>query len=400
MKKMQFAFATGIALAAWGCCSSSFAQGSLTPPGAPGATMKTLDQMEPRTVITNLPYRIYFPGSYYLAGNLSTTESPAISVETSHVTMDLNGFRLQQVGLGTAIELSQYASNVVVQSGAITGYIGIMATNSAGLTVQDVSFSGCDYGIEAGDGLTVKNVKLIHHKGRTGIRGRNGCSVQDVRVQGGSTWGAIALGSGALVDRCVVQGLGVTYSASIVRAIQITDSGIVRNCTVSGCAVGTALFMGVSCAENSIIESCVVSSNSTSGVLQSVVAYKGSAVRECIVADNSGDGIYMFGQGVVSKNSCFGNGAGSSDGAGIRLHASYCRVEENLVAGNDRGIYAEYSGNVILRNMARGNTTNYVFASGNSYGTIQNITSSGGPVSGSSASSSLSTTDPWANFSY
>ena len=35
--------------------SSLLAQGSLTPPGAPAPTMKTLDQIEARTPITNRP---------------------------------------------------------------------------------------------------------------------------------------------------------------------------------------------------------------------------------------------------------------------------------------------------------------------------------------------------------
>ena len=47
-----------------------FAQGSLTPPGAPGSVMKTLSQIEPRTAITNLPLVITKPGSYYLTSNL------------------------------------------------------------------------------------------------------------------------------------------------------------------------------------------------------------------------------------------------------------------------------------------------------------------------------------------
>ena len=40
--------------------------GALTPPpGAPSPTMKTLDQVEPRTAITNLPFTINQGGSYY-----------------------------------------------------------------------------------------------------------------------------------------------------------------------------------------------------------------------------------------------------------------------------------------------------------------------------------------------
>lgn len=43
-------------------------QGSLTPPGAPAPTMRTLDQVEPRTPISALPYVISKSGSYYVTG--------------------------------------------------------------------------------------------------------------------------------------------------------------------------------------------------------------------------------------------------------------------------------------------------------------------------------------------
>ena len=79
----------------FGSASLAFAQGSLTPPGAPAPTMKTLDQVEPRTIITNLPYTISQPGSYYLTTNLTgTTGVDGITISADDVTVDLNGFAL------------------------------------------------------------------------------------------------------------------------------------------------------------------------------------------------------------------------------------------------------------------------------------------------------------------
>ena len=87
--------------------ASIFAQGALTPLGAPSPTMKSLDQIEARTIISALPYTITASGSYYLTGNLTATGSGAgITVSADNVTIDLNGFALIAGGSGTAYILN------------------------------------------------------------------------------------------------------------------------------------------------------------------------------------------------------------------------------------------------------------------------------------------------------
>src|SRR5262245_21580150 len=75
--------------------STAFAQGSLTPPGAPAPTMKTLDQIEPRTPIASMPFIINQPGSYYIVSNLTQSAAAnGILITVNNVTLDLNGFVL------------------------------------------------------------------------------------------------------------------------------------------------------------------------------------------------------------------------------------------------------------------------------------------------------------------
>jgi hypothetical protein len=74
---------------------STFGQGSLTPPGAPAPTMRTLEQVEPRTPISAAGYIIDRPGSYYLTTNLFGAGGlGAIRIMTNDVSLDLNGFSI------------------------------------------------------------------------------------------------------------------------------------------------------------------------------------------------------------------------------------------------------------------------------------------------------------------
>src|SRR5262245_25481316 len=74
--------------------STAFAQGALTPPGAPAPTMKTLAQIEPRTPISSAPFTISSPGSYYLTTNVTVSTGDAITITVNNVTLDLNGFTI------------------------------------------------------------------------------------------------------------------------------------------------------------------------------------------------------------------------------------------------------------------------------------------------------------------
>src|SRR5438270_7273607 len=95
---------------------SIFAQGSLTPPGAPAPTMKSLDQIEARTPIAGGTSAVTIgSGSYYLTGNLtiSSTSTNGVTVSASNVTIDLNGFTLTgpSSGTGAGIYLTGGVSN-------------------------------------------------------------------------------------------------------------------------------------------------------------------------------------------------------------------------------------------------------------------------------------------------
>jgi hypothetical protein len=81
------------------------------------------------TKITSLPYTIEKPGFYYLGGNLQLTtfaHGAGITVNCSHVTIDLMGFKLSHENIngyyftGTGISLNG-REDVEIRNGTLMG---------------------------------------------------------------------------------------------------------------------------------------------------------------------------------------------------------------------------------------------------------------------------------------
>jgi cysteine-rich repeat protein len=169
------------ALIAWVLTTlNSFPQGSLTPAGAPGPTMKTLQQVEPRTPIESLPYTITNSGSYYLTRNLDGGGSQnGIIIQADAVTIDLRGFGVANciTGIGSAAGIK----GVAIHNGTVRGCTGTgIALGDAtrvrleDLTVSDNGGNGASVGAasiltlcmasgNAGDGLTAGAGSSVFH---------------------------------------------------------------------------------------------------------------------------------------------------------------------------------------------------------------------------------------------
>ena len=185
---------------------AAHAQGSLTPPGPPAQTMKSLAQIEARTPISSAPFTITSPGSYYLTTNLTVSSGNAINISNNNVMLDLNGFQITSTSAtanGTAINFGSNVRNVTV----VNGFIESGVTNNGG------SYTGPGF-----------------------VNGINGNLVYNARVSGVSVAGVLtrciflanggAGANGTIVESCTARTCGGNgIYASVVRACTATDCG-------------------------------------------------------------------------------------------------------------------------------------------------------------------------------
>ncbi len=134
--------------------------GSLSPPGPPSSTMRSLSEICPAVTISSLPFTITQPGVYSLAQDLQAPPgtSNGITVLSSSVTIDLNGFSLRgSPSSQTGIFVEGTSGFVTVRNGSVRGWggDGISCSSSSGISVVDVTVGGC-----AGDGIDVSSATL------------------------------------------------------------------------------------------------------------------------------------------------------------------------------------------------------------------------------------------------
>jgi len=375
--------------------------GSLNPPAGPVApTLKTLAEVEPRIAInaTNTPgdadslFKITQPGSYYLTGNITGVSGKhgieiAVAAFGPGVTIDLMGFELAGVAgsldgiSATVINLR----NIAIRNGAIRDWDGdgIDILNSLNNLFADVrAIDNGGGGILAGDTNLITGC-MARQNALEGIRLGRASTVTSCTTHLNAGHG-ISVGIGSTLAECSSNGNGgsgfvggrsCTMTGCTAHGNQVNGIEVIDVATISHCTCSENTLNGIEAFQDITINDCTVFFN---GVGISTVAR--TTITRCTVTLNHAHGISLSGfANQVTDNICSTNGV-FSPGSGIYTTGNGNRIEGNTVEVNDFGIFvdgATLSGNVVVRNVARSNTTNYSFpASGNFIGTL--IGTSGG----------------------
>lgn len=267
------------------------------------------------------------------------------------------------------------------------------------LVVDCVATGNTGDGVELDARCTVSGTVASGNTGRGMVTGAYGTLTQC--SANSNLFGGLVTGDGCVVAQCMANENQSSYGITLGTGCLLTS------CTVAANTSSLANSGGIQANSDCQIIACIVRSNTTTaGTLTATTgiginAGFNATIIDCRVSANKGDGIRLQGTSLARGNVCHANGNTTGDGAGIHAISSSNRIEGNFLTNNDRGIDVDTGGNLIIRNTARANTTNYDIVADNRYGEIVNVTATGtAAVTGNAGASTLTSTDSLANFAY
>lgn len=407
--------ATGVAVAVM-----LTSAGPLSPPGGPVApTYKTLAEVEPRIAVSpiNTPgdadslFKITYPGSYYLTGNIAGVSGKhGVEIAVSDVVLDLNGFELIGVGVGSAapgdfsgVHVSVDGTRrIVVRNGRVSNWTGsgldLRLASSA--SVRDVLAEANDVnGIHVGDESVVDRCGAFDNRNDGVVAGASSVVSNTIATGQIANGSGIQAGAGSRVVACVASGnlggLGAGDGSHVLYS-RVDNNGGVDFMTFN------VLGGGIGAGRGSVVRGCTAFGNGNSGIGSSGV------VEYCHVSGTTGYNILATSRSTVRSN--LSSGASEDPflkfkGFGV-FAVQDARVEGNHLIENVRGVYSEGVGNLVIRNTAWnvatnefGFNANYSLAAGNKVGTTI-IPPESLAVLGLSGGAGVGTIDPFANFSF
>lgn len=311
---------------------------------------------EVRTPISELPFAISQPGSYYLTGNLNGANG-GIDITADNVSLDLMGFTISHSGF-----FSDYGiyfdgrSNITIRNGTVTGFplAGIYQgdVNARFATIMDVQVIGNG---TVGTGSTHSGIFVFSSNSHierctAGNNGGNGLYISsssklisNTANDNSGSYGLFA-GRGSVITNNTVFNNTVTY------AIRGESGSIISENTAHSNSATYAIYGNVI----TILKKNTAYNNTSWGIYGAGA----NSIIDNNIHDNNTSLSLVGGLRVGGTSRVVGNTLDGNALINIVVDSSGSTLKDNHVADSSNGIaFVGFSGNYYRNNTGSGNTT-------------------------------------------
>ncbi|MEM1423049.1 MAG: right-handed parallel beta-helix repeat-containing protein [Planctomycetota bacterium] len=306
-------------------------------------------------------FRITAPGSYYLTRGVSSSVAgqAGVSIETSNVTLDLNGYTLSGApGTGDGVRIASGLIGVTVRDGFVRGWGGsgvAIAQNSGGVLIEGVTASSnLGSGFDAGSAATIRHCSAVTNA-QSGFRLSNDGVVESCEARANGVSGFIGGGTFrecvafdhaddgfsvafGLLDRCRAAGNTTGFELGSVLAPSIPSRVDATGCVSE--RSGNACFVA---RGEVVMTGCTSHGSLANGVL---MFEDGGRLIDCVVTRPASTGISTNGASVI--DGCSVHGAGGF-GLWVLPTSSGAVVTGTRVVGPGTDAFLLSGSNVTLR---------------------------------------------------
>lgn len=298
------------------------------------------------TTLPDAVFTVIQPGSYYLTQNIfAPAGKSGIRIDVSNVTIDLNGFTIAGEA-GSLAGITSVVDDIAVRNGRIESMGSGISLTGARTTIEDVDVINCGgTHVQVGDSARISRVRTDGTLSSTGFVVGQRATLIDCLAEFHAAGAGFSSGDDATYVRCTssnnqagfVLENGTRMETCVARQNDGTGIFLRRSGVLIDCEASDNGSFGIDADRGGhILERCTANNNGLEGIFIRIVGEDPgelAVLRGCVASGNGANGAFIGANASISGCGFHDNGSGGLLANGQSVTIVDCVANDNSSDG-------------------------------------------------------------------